>query len=362
MSTKSLPDMNTAPDGRPVTQQRKAVPIIFASHHKTGSNFLLKLLGVIAARRWLPTELLPVRPWHRKLPLSQVLSQFKHPSQCLFDIWFEHEVDVPADGIRLVHMVRDPVKWIRSAYLYHRKGGPTEYISWLTWRVFTLGDKQLSYQELLGELDDKLGILIEAVRSYPEIIGAARAMASSAHILMRRQLTLEQFESNFDASVRSVCEIAGLDPEKTEVVVRDMAAHDLSRGNGSALAENVTRDDAQAPVLEHYLLGDPQFRRLYTEPAQKMGFALDGTSIRSESLLSDSLISEVLDVSAALLIPARSTQAEKILQSDQSAKVWLALALQDFGQGGHLIMHHFIQRIIGGLQVSDSGGPAGFTQ
>jgi glycosyltransferase involved in cell wall biosynthesis len=325
---------------------RQTEAIIIGTHHKTGSNLLITLLKVIEAKHWLPARVVRARPEERKLPLSGILKNYSAPLPCYVDTWFEHEVDVPEDSVRFLHFVRHPANWVRSAYLYHKKGGPSEAVPWLKWRLFRNGGQYISYHELLNGINDERGVLIEAVRSYPEIAGTARAAATSSHLLKRVQLSLEQFHSDFDSSIRSICEFLELDSERSEEITYAMTEHDFSKRHSDELPLNVTRNSSQAAYLERYLMEDPEFRRLYAQPGMEMGFPLDSNSVRSGSLLDKSIIDQILEAQTHLLTHPYVQDAQEVLQADTSGNLWLAYALQSFGQGGHLMMHQFIQRIL----------------
>jgi glycosyltransferase involved in cell wall biosynthesis len=287
--------VNAVSAGETARDSPRTETIIIGCHHKTGTNILTTLLNVISARHWLPERVARGRSDDRKLPLSRILESYPEPPSCYVGIWFEHEVDVPADSVRFLHFVRHPAKWVRSAYLYHRKGGPLECTAWLKWRVFRNGGRHISYHELLNEMAVEQGLLIEAVRCYPEVAGTARAASTSSHLLTRVQTSLEKFHTDFDSSVRSVCGFMGLDSGGSDEIADAMSRHDLSIRRPDELPSNVTRNSPEAARLERYLVEDPAFHRLYAQPAVQMGFALDSSSVRSESLLDDSVVEQILE-------------------------------------------------------------------
>ena len=325
---------------------RRTGTLVIACHHKTGSNLLIALLNELAARDYFPAQVMRGGWDERKLPLSLVLGRYASRPLWYLQTWFEHEIDVPADGIRFLHFVRHPIKWVRSAYLYHRRGGPSERVSWLKWRVFRLRSCQVSYCEALNSVSVERGLLIEAVRCYPEILGAARAASSSDHLLDRLRVSLEQFHRDFEPSVRSVCEFLGLDHPSAHEVTRAMAAHDLSRRRPDELPPNATSSSPEAAGCERYLAEDPAFHALYAQPAAQMGFGFEARSLRSESRLGSSVIGRALEAKEHLLVHPLSPQGQELLGQGQLGDHWVACALQSFGQGGHLMMHPFIQQIL----------------
>src|SRR3984957_3307633 len=133
-------------------------PLIIGCHHKTGTTLLFKLGPIIAERLWRRDQLVVASSAIRKEPLSQVLERLAKDLRCYFNTWFEHGVDLPPSSIRFLHFVRHPVKWGRSAYLYHKRGGPAEGIRWLDWRVFKIGERQFSYCQLLNAVEEQFGV------------------------------------------------------------------------------------------------------------------------------------------------------------------------------------------------------------
>jgi hypothetical protein len=322
-------------------------PLIIGCHHKTGTEFLSNVLPILADQLWSRDYIIIGKSATRKLPLSQVLKSIRNDFRCYLNIWFEHEVDLPQTSVRFVHFIRDPIKWIRSAYLYHKKGGPSEGSRWLDWRVFRIGDRQLSYCELLNSVREEIGILIEAVRSFPEVAGTARASYSSNHLTMKKNMTLEQLQSEFDDNVISLCQFVGLNSTKINLVMDVIRKHDLSRMAPLAMPAHVTRGTDAADRLESYLIKDAGFMRLYTDIAGQMGFTIKRHWTQPMgSLLSDSFIDRILSARDFLLAGDFSTEMKQHLCADVPGTGWLAYALQSFGQGGHLMMYEFIQEMM----------------
>jgi len=326
-------------------------PLIIGCHHKTGTTLLFKLGPIIAERLWRRDQLVVASSAIRKEPLSQVLERLGKDLRCYFNPWFEHEVDLPPSSIRFLHFVRHPVKWVRSAYLYHKRGGPAEGIRWLDWRVFKIGERQFSYCQLLNAVEEQFGVFLEAVRCFPEIAGTARAAYSSAGLSMKRNITLEHFQTDFDASVRSLCEFAGLDPTQIGQIANRLRVYDSTNPDHIPRL-NVTHGSDSANRIEHCLSQDPGFRRLYAEPVKQMGFVWSESGASSEvSFLSDAFLDSILDIREQLLTDASSAKGQKFLCSASVRDSWLAFALQSFGEG-HLLMHSFIQEMLEGIQVT----------
>jgi hypothetical protein len=321
-------------------------PLVIGCHHKTGTSFLFQFLRTILARVSQREGIIIGASEERKLPLSKVLEKHEGRWRYYFNIWFEHEVDFPANSIRFFHFVRHPVNWVRSAYLYHKKGGPSDRTPWLKWRLFRVRSKYVSYFELLNGIEEEPGLLIEAIRCYPEIAGTARAAKSSRHLEIRHQTSLEQFASNFEQSVQAACHFLGFDADRIEEIAGALGEHDLRKRQRQEMPPNVTRHAPNSTSLEQWIAGDPHFQRLYSKPARDMEFELDCSSVRPKSWLGKSIVDDILESEHQLLSHPLSPTAQESLQTDSCPAHWLTFALQGFGLGGHLMMYQYIQRIL----------------
>jgi hypothetical protein len=267
------------------------------------------------------------------------------------NLWFEHEIDVPADSIRLLHFVRHPVKWVRSAYLYHKKGAPSDLIRWLDWRVFRCKGEQLSYCELLNRLDASLGLAIETVRAFPEIIGTARVARASSGLKYRQQLSLEQVHDSFDTTFAQLFTFLGFNKPDTDRLIGELRYLDLSLPRPSRpLPSNVTRTSAESPELERTLERDPSFAKLFVDAAKDMGFALSEEPRPASCILPETMVRALLDGKSHVTNPWQAAERTKEFMRDKdSDKWWPAYVLQVSGCG-HLMMHSFIQQLLDTVQ------------
>jgi hypothetical protein len=325
---------------------RNGPPLVLACHHKTGSCLLIQLVNKLAARLGQKRRLNRVivgDPINRKLPLSVVMKQ--HPACDLYiNQWFEHEVDVPADAVELAHFVRHPVKWVRSAYLYHKKGAPSEAIRWLDWRIFRWKGEQLSYCELLSRVDARLGLALEAVRCFPEILGTASVARSSWALRRRQQFTLEQVHEDFDGTISRLCGFMGLNEPGRPV--GELKEFDLASPSAGPLPPNVTRTSSESAELEAVLSDDPQFSRLFSQAAQEMGFQLSGNHEGKASILPAPVVDELLSGQGHLRTSWQTAQQKnEFMRQPDSEKWWATYALQVPGCG-HLMMQGFIQEMM----------------
>jgi hypothetical protein len=312
-------------------------------HHKTGTQ-LLDAFVRETARRFLEPIAFGTS-YARKIPLSHVLREMGESYLSYVNICFEHQIDVPAESIRFLHFVRHPIRWIRSAFLYHKMGGPLEGIPWLRWRIFRLDGSSLSYHELLNCVDWKIGSIIEAIRSYPEIAGSARAADTSSDLRHRLQVSLEQFQLNFDHTARSIYEFLKLPPGEMEATLNAFAKMDISRMRSEELPSNITRSSISCEPVEVYLSQHSGIFKLYSDLAVPMGFVLDRPTAPSTSLLDEEILGMILKNKPFLLTHSQSMEAKAFLPSDKSQNEWRAVDRQQFG-GGHLMMCEFIQAFL----------------
>lgn len=327
-------------------------PLAIGCHHKTGTKLLAQILKVVGNQLRLQGNIIIARSEERKLPFSFVLKKLPK-SCCYINTWFEHEMDVPASSVRFLHFVRHPADRIRSAYLYHAAGGPGEAVRWLDFRIFRVFDKAVSYYDLLNIVDDKTGLLIEAIRCYPEIAGTARAAHSSAHLTRKLEISLEQIATDFEGNIRAACEFMGLDKANARMAVEALKEHDISKKRKSDLPNHVTRFNPEAENLKNYLVGDPAFYRLYSQCIQQTGFECCPGQLRTSSRIDDDLLANILDNNSRLLTDFRTESARMDLRYNKALRNWLPYALQTFGEGGHLMMYEFLQTFIDRLNLPE---------
>jgi hypothetical protein len=288
-------------------------------------------------------------PIDRKDPFSRILKRFKG-CECYVNLWFEHEIDVAADSIRFAHFVRHPVKWVRSAYLYHKKGAPSDFIRWLDWRVFRWKGDQLSYCEVLNQLDPTLGLAIEAVRIFPEIIATARVARTCSHLVYRQQLSLEQVYDSFDETIARFCTFIGFRKSETDKLIDEFRDLNLALPRPGSLPANVTRNSSETPELERTLSRDRLFSRLFADAAEDMGFRLPEEQPRGRSILPEAIVNALLERRAHVDTHLqRAEWMKEFTRYEEADKWWAAYVLHGPGCG-HLMMHNFIQQLLDTVQ------------
>lgn len=171
---------------------------ILASHHKTGSVMLLNMEWSLSQA--MKCETLPEMKWNLTFgpDVPEWREQWGTKAPC-FELFWHWEGGVPGENelptgfkeSRVVHLVRNPMSMVASAYLYHKttcqgekwneeplktmcSGGPNVHlgkvcnvVGWSKFKDWISGE--LSYTQALQRLPQKYGIFFELLRSEPEI-------------------------------------------------------------------------------------------------------------------------------------------------------------------------------------------------
>jgi hypothetical protein len=337
--------------------------IIVGAHHKTGSLLSWEIANLLI-------EFIPERPtdaayvadlpnWMRKLPLSYAL---RHSPKALFarSMWFEHQIDV--SGIKFLHFVRHPMPRLASAYLYHKRGAPTDAMRWADWRIFDFNGRK-SYVEVLNALDVREGLLVEAIRTYPEAVGSTRAYASGARLPAGQNLPvwLDRFVDRPLDSLSAIFQFVYGDAdsrlgdflaqaESRQIVLKDDSPT-VHRGH-------VTRNDASRRTVEATIASSAEIARLYADIVQTMGAPPTTSSTvtgADAALLAepDSNISDIFDDVKSKthffsLSPGKVQGSEKFWRDPDASSIWQTFALSNFANG-HLMMQPFIQALLSRL-------------
>jgi hypothetical protein len=337
--------------------------IVVGAHHKTGSVLSWEIVNLLI-------EFIPGRPadavrvtdlpnWMRKLPLSYAL---KHSPKAVFarSMWFEHEIDVP--GIKFLHFVRRPMPRLASAYLFHKRGAPTDAMRWADWRIFDFNGRK-SYVEVLNALDVRDGLLVEAIRTYPEAVGSARAYASAAGLPADQNLPvwLDRFEDRPLDSLSAIFQFVYGDADSRlgDFLAKAESRQIVLKDDSSALRRgHVTRNDASRRTVEATIGSSAEIAHLYADIAQKMGPSptTSPTLAGGEpGLLAelDSNISDIFDdikskTHILSLSPGRVQSSKKFWRDPDASAVWQTFALSNFANG-HLMMQPFIQTLLSRL-------------
>lgn len=337
--------------------------ILVGAHHKTGSVLSWEIVNLLI-------EFIPGRPtdalrfidlsnWLRKEPLSYAL---KHSPRAVFtrNIWFEHPIDV--SGIKFLHFVRRPMPRIASAYLYHKRGAPTDAMKWVDWRIFDFKGRK-SYAEVLNALDMRDGLLVEAIRTYPEAVGSTHAYASAARLPADENLPvwLDRFEDRPHDTLSAIFQFVYGDAdrrlgdflakaESRQIVLKD-ASSATQRGH-------VTRNDASRRAVDATIASSAEIAHLYADIVQKMEPPPTTSRTAKESepgLLAepDANISDIFDdlkskTGYLSLSQGRVQADEKFWRDPDASSLWQTFALSNFANG-HLMMQPFIQALLSRL-------------
>lgn len=158
---------------------------------------------------------------------------------------------------KFVHLVRDPMELVISAYLYHHAGPPDWQEVWL-YEQHPLSSYQtilnnsscdpgtrltMSWFDLLRCLNQKEGLMAEALfqthfGAVPSMVAAVQHIQGDQKHAQVLQLGLEEFQSGFDETVRRMFEFLGFRPRVVESIVRGCAPFDLRRQSSGEKERN----------------------------------------------------------------------------------------------------------------------------
>lgn len=327
-------------------------PTIVGAHHKTGSVLsweIVKLLTeFVGGRPKDAVRFADIPNWLRKEPLSYAL---EHSPRALFrrNIWCEHQIDV--SGIKFLHFVRHPMPRIASGYLYHKRGAPTDVIRWPDWPIFDFRGRKC-YIELLNALDIREGLLVEAIRTYPEALGSARAYASAARLPAGENLPvwLEHFEHRPLDSLTAIYKFVygDADGRLADFLAKAESRDIVLREDSAAYRRHVTRNDTGRRTIEETIASSAEIARLYDDIARKMGAAPMTSRGEQAGPLSD-IFDDLKSKSHFLLMSPRSAQDSGEFWRDPAAgSIWQTFALSNFANG-HLMMQPYIQALLSRL-------------
>lgn len=328
---------------------------LIGAHHKTGTMLameILKLVSEMGSLKWetadRPISLIPNH--FRKLPLSRAL-QHVPTARITCNIWFEHEIDMPE--LAFLHFVRNPLTRIASAYLYHRRGAPSDQIKWVDWAIFELHGQRRSYREILNELSFADGVLVEAIRTYPEAVGSARAFKSSLSLPAGDGLTiwLDEFEDSPTKSLKSIFDLFfDNDPDRLNLFLLKAKSRNIILNDDSSLKRNghVTKTDANRKVVEKLIVNSTEINFLYETIMQDMDISsVQMSSVPGPQILN--LLNEIKLSRKYLMVHPEAASSDPRFWNDRNASnLWQMFTLSNFGCG-HLMMYPFVQRFIANL-------------
>ena len=324
-------------------------------HHKTGTALameIVKLISDTGSLKWETAErsVTSIPNHYRKLPISRTL-QLVPKAKIVVNMWFEHEID--KSEIVFLHFVRNPLVRITSAYLYHRRGAPNDPVRWVDWAIFDFHGQKKSYRELLNELRFADGVLVEAIRTYPEAIGSARAFRSSLSLPAEDRLIvwLDEFEEDPTQSLKSIFDLFfDNDPDRLSLFLLQSNSRNIVLNANSAANRDghVTKTDDNRTVVEKLTVNSPEINFLYGTVMQDMSISLTQPGPQLGSQIFD-LLNEIKLSRKYLMVHPEIASLDPHFWSDRNTtNLWQTLTLSNFGCG-HLMMYPFIQRFIANL-------------
>lgn len=326
-------------------------PAIIGAHHKTGATLAWSMIRLLA--RHVPKavrgEENPAARLHnstRKLPLSLALGTVQK-KPIVYSIWFEHAFDVR--GVRFLHFVRHPQSCLASAYLYHKRGAPSDPLRWIEWPIFAFNGPK-SYVALLNAVDPADGIMLEAIRTYPEALGSARAASSGARLLGTDYMPiwLDDFDKDPLRPLAAIFHfVCGDDAPGLDAFLAAARSGDVILGPGSAAVArgHVTRHDAARSIVEKAIAESPAIARLYGPVFRQMGLAEPAPAPQAAAAGSGlpGLLADI-ERHAPLLVTSPDILKDQpgFWRAPISPRGWQSFALSNVGNG-HLMMYPFMQ-------------------
>lgn len=348
-------------------------PLIIGVHHKTGTLLALEIAKLLAQyispdKINFEKSITSIPNSYRKLPLSSVLRSIPR-SIIAYNLWFEHEIDL--QGIKFLHFIRDPFTRIASAYLYHKRGAPSDYVRWVDWPIFEFGGPK-SYAELLNILDLNDGLIVEAIRTYPEAMGSARALESASRHIPNDYLPmwLNDFENNSKEALARIFRFmyGQTDNRLSDFIMRASSGNIILKQNSDAIQRgHVTRNDVDRSIIEETIGQSMEIIDLYKNIFKKMEaklttnkdtLGLNIPSHQGRSFLTEydgrpstgyHIIREIqINIEILMSSPALLEHDKNFWKDACASKIWQSIALSNFGMG-HLMMLPFIQRFVSQL-------------
>jgi len=316
------------------------LPTVIGVHHKAGTLLASAIADLLAEAR--PVGLAHVPSQLRKLPLSQVLRALSR-SGLYLSCWCEHQID--ADAVKFLHFVREPSARIASAYLYHRRRAPNDLLRWVDWPIFEFRGRK-SYAEVVNALELGDGLVVEAIRSFPEMFGSARAFASARALPAGLNLPvwLHRFEQDGTAGLSEIFRFVHGDDDGLDAFMAgaEKSAILIDEARGGDRRGHVTRDDPLRDEVDAAIAGSADIARLYDEVARSMGLA---PASAGEARIAD--IVDAIKGNAGLLATCTHVleSSPRFWSDRNSAAIWQAIALANLGNG-HLMMQPFIQAFL----------------
>lgn len=219
----------------------------FITHHKTGTVLMSGLADLLAAALGFEQRA-TVQPCN---PYSSNRVFQPHPRE------FEAVQEWCPQNWRAVHMLRDPVDLLASAYIYHNQSDDIDGMA--------TGPCWLSDLSLLDGLRHEARINAGPGGTLQQMQRMHQSLQSDPRVL---SLWLEEFEHDFDKSVlRAFVHLLGEDSGLLERLVMAAVAHDKSRWSFS------TR-------MNHDHLAKPEQKRLVRQAISQL-LGLEDAAVQS---------------------------------------------------------------------------------
>jgi len=192
---------------------------------------------------------------------------------------------------KFVHLVRDPVELVISAYLYHHGGPPDWQEVWLYEKHLLsnyetvlrnsscdpAGRTEISWFDVLRCLNQKEGLLAEAMfQTYfgalPSMVAAVEHIHGDHQHARVLQLGLEEFQFDFDRTVARMFGFLGFGKKEVGRIVEGCAPFDLQRQSQGEKERNehVTTGKFDKGRLRDYMLAYDD--KVFKEARRVLGY------------------------------------------------------------------------------------------
>ena len=196
----------------------------------------------------------------------------------------------PREGVRFVHMLREPLQLVASYYAYHTTGAIGGESNLTYWKSYQQNLTQLSLADGLAVvaklvMEEQLPAMVKV---HDHLVQSGRGTTTSSGSLTHYgadvlEMRMEDFEANFDETIASLLSHSGISADcaaEGQPLRTALAKHDVSRFSSEQIARNrhISRGDGSGPTLEdealHELLtGDEALRSSLKDFGMRLGYS-----------------------------------------------------------------------------------------
>lgn len=259
---------------------------LVGAHHKAGSDLLRKIMHLafdaLGANQscseqmgQFPHAELALKSWYPDGVLTTIGGQYScddppHldcPIRYKFNLeGFDFAADRPGTTnkeLRAVHMIRDPLEMIASAYCYHHGGAE----SW----------SELYAPANITSLSAAEGVPLVAQRMYSvtaSMVATSLASGKNAHLIRYENITRSSIDFDLVIADAFYFLFGGLINDSSMQLIQELATkQDLNRGIKVLDQQHVSDDDCKAAATEALPLIQEDLLLLFHKQRQVLGYA-----------------------------------------------------------------------------------------